>query len=397
MGRFLANPTKLALIQHEEGRIIPDPINGYEYQYHLKDHLGNTRVTFTTKPNTVEFNLNYEEDPNNPDDFDSSVPEENRLFKKVQVAAIKDFNRTSGSGGYDKAQVLRSSPSSQVGSVLAIPVGQGDKITATAYAKYVNAAEDNTITATTLAAALVNAFTTTVTGGIDGGTSTINTNFDNGSLINSSPLFPYEDAAAPKAFLNVMFLPDGDEITLVKDASFAYDQISNGASEAVINGISEDAFDELKIENFVAPANGYVMVYVSNEGSLTDVYFDDISISVEEHPVIQKDDYYPFGLTFNSWQRSATAKENRFKFGGKERQTELDLGWDDFHAKQYDPAIGRMLSVDPLSEYTPNWTPYRFGFNNPIRYSDPSGMSEVDENGNFTYTDPDEIANVLDR
>lgn len=377
----------LALIQHEEGRLVPNEINGgWEYQYHLKDHLGNTRLTFTTKPKTISFTANYEGDANNPDDAD--------LFENVEISAVKDFNHTTGSASYDKSQILYSSPNRQIGSAIAIPVGTGDKITATAYAKYMEAAENTSVTAATLSSLLVSAFTGSPSvGSFEGGTSTINDNFADGSLIGGTG-FPYEDADAPKAFLNVMFLPDGEAIDLVKDATFAYDQISDGATEAGIDGTSDDLFDELKIENFVAPANGYILVYVSNEGSLTDVHFDDMLVTVNESPVIQKDDYYPFGLTFNSYQR-VTAKENKYLFGGKEIQDDLGLGWLDFHARQYDPAIGRMLSIDQLSEISFNWTPFRFGFNNPLRYSDPSGMSEVDENGNITYTNPDEISNVM--
>ena len=43
----------------------------------------------------------------------------------------------------------------------------------------------------------------------------------------------------------------------------------------------------------------------------------------------------------------------------------------------YDPATTRWASVDPLAEYAPNWTPYRYGFNNPILYTDPTGMFET--------------------
>lgn len=36
------------------------------------------------------------------------------------------------------------------------------------------------------------------------------------------------------------------------------------------------------------------------------------------------------------------------------------------------------LSVDPLAEQTPGWTPYRYGFNNPLRFTDPTGLTEDD-------------------
>ncbi|MBO4234812.1 hypothetical protein FO675_11035, partial [Riemerella anatipestifer] len=41
-------------------------------------------------------------------------------------------------------------------------------------------------------------------------------------------------------------------------------------------------------------------------------------------------------------------------------------------------SVQRFLNVDPLAEKMPSWSPYRYGFNNPIRYTDPTGMFEVD-------------------
>ncbi len=57
--------TSLKMIMHSEGRILPDGA-GWEYQYHLKDHLGNTRLTFTGKPQTEKsFTTNFEASSNN--------------------------------------------------------------------------------------------------------------------------------------------------------------------------------------------------------------------------------------------------------------------------------------------------------------------------------------------
>lgn len=45
--------------------------------------------------------------------------------------------------------------------------------------------------------------------------------------------------------------------------------------------------------------------------------------------------------------------------------------------RQYDNALGRFNSMDKLSEMSHNITPYRFGFNNPVFWSDPSGLFET--------------------
>lgn len=41
------------------------------------------------------------------------------------------------------------------------------------------------------------------------------------------------------------------------------------------------------------------------------------------------------------------------------------------------------LSVDPLAEQTPNWSPYAYCNNNPVRYNDPTGKSTEDPGDYF--------------
>jgi RHS repeat-associated protein len=81
-------------------------------------------------------------------------------------------------------------------------------------------------------------------------------------------------------------------------------------------------------------------------------------------------------LTFNSYQRENATPQD-YKFNGKEEQTELGLGWNDFGARMYDAAIGRFMVQDALTDYRPDWTSYRFGFNNPVRMIDPDGNYEI--------------------
>ena len=46
----------------------------------------------------------------------------------------------------------------------------------------------------------------------------------------------------------------------------------------------------------------------------------------------------------------------------------------DFHARQYDPVLGRFTTPDPLSEKYYHLSPYAYCASNPLRYIDPTGM-----------------------
>lgn len=50
----------------------------------------------------------------------------------------------------------------------------------------------------------------------------------------------------------------------------------------------------------------------------------------------------------------------------------------------YDPAIGRMQNLDPLTELSYDLTPNRYCFNNPVIFIDPSGLWEETASGYAT-------------
>src|SRR5690606_9506695 len=80
----------------------------------------------------------------------------------------------------------------------------------------------------------------------------------------------------------------------------------------------------------------------------------------------------PFGETMAEQHSQTGDYSNRWKFTGHELDRETGLYYAG--ARYYDPRTSIWLSVDPLAEQAPDWTPYRYGFNNPIRYTDPTGM-----------------------
>jgi RHS repeat-associated protein len=146
----------------------------------------------------------------------------------------------------------------------------------------------------------------------------------------------------------------------------------------------------------LATKPGYAYIYFSNEnGKVVEVYFDDFKVEHIKSPVIQSDDYYPFGLSFNSYRRE-NALSNQYQFNGKEKQDELDLGWLDYGARMYMSDIGRWSVSDPMADARSSLSPYNYVQNNPMLRIDPTGMLDVygldKETGNIQMIDDNDDA-----
>jgi RHS repeat-associated protein len=139
----------------------------------------------------------------------------------------------------------------------------------------------------------------------------------------------------------------------------------------------------------VSAAFNYVFNYTDHLGNIRLSYSQDPSNSTLK--IIEENHYYPFGLKHTGYNsdKMMYVKEGsvlkikpkpplfktsyNYRYNSKEWQDELGLNMYDYGARNYDPALGRWMNIDPLAEKFPNMSPYNFCMNNPIYFIDPDG------------------------
>ncbi|RXP46339.1 hypothetical protein EC396_14325 [Lutibacter sp. HS1-25] len=159
-------------------------------------------------------------------------------------------------------------------------------------------------------------------------------------------------------------------------------------------------------EGYVEPENAsnygagfnYIYQYKDHLGNIRLSYSDKngngtilVSTNPNTNELVEENNYYPFGLKHKGYNYVQGAmRDHKYGFGGKEEQDELGLGWIDITARNYDPALGRWMNIDPLAEISRRFSPYTYALNNPIFFIDPDGMTALTndwkKNGDGTYT-----------
>ncbi len=132
---------------------------------------------------------------------------------------------------------------------------------------------------------------------------------------------------------------------------------------------------------------GYVYQYKDHLGNVRLSYTDtDASGDISQDEIIQENHYMPFGLKMRGFNNVVNSNGNsvaeKRMFGGKEYNEELGLNWYDITARNYDPALGRWMNVDPQSEKFYDQSPFNYALNNPVFFIDPDGEAP------FWFGDP---------
>jgi RHS repeat-associated protein len=100
----------------------------------------------------------------------------------------------------------------------------------------------------------------------------------------------------------------------------------------------------------------------------------------EKGQVVQRTDFYPFGLSINRDGAAPKVQNwvNRYLYNEKELQ--VGSGYLDYGARIYMPEVGRMGGSDGAAGLFNNVSPYSYGLNNPLLNIDPSGDTTFNVN-----------------
>ncbi|MDM1139758.1 MULTISPECIES: DUF6443 domain-containing protein [unclassified Empedobacter] len=195
-----------------------------------------------------------------------------------------------------------------------------------------------------------------------------------------------------KISYNYLNLPTEVLWNASKKINYTYDASGVKLRKVVTDGATVTTTDYLGgfqyVNNslqFFPTAEGYVNVTGGTTFNYVYNYTDhlgNVRLSYQKEAngtlkVLEENNYYPFGLKHKGYNNTNLANTNyKYKYNGKELQEELGLNWTAMDFRNYDASIGRFMSQDGLAEVMPDWTPYRFSFNNPIYFSDPTGLFE---------------------
>ena len=404
-GDYIYRNDTLEFVSHPEGRLRPVRIDTtqaismanlkYLYDYYLKDHLDNVRSVLTTEQETDIYAATMET---------ANAAKENALFSKISATATTKPAGFSNDNSNKMVSRLNGnvniSGNNQVGPGIILKVMTGDTISISTFSWYTGAVQPAATGVPAISTELISLLTAGVANENGGKGGAIPTAYSSPLLVTDIGTLVSDDSTTyvttrPKAFLNWMVV--GEDYTA---ATSSPNHV--GAIQIPVCNAGDSLKQIVGPTNMVVRRNGWIYVYLSNQSN-QDVYFDNLVLNLKHGPLVEQKDYYSFGMENPALSTQAIKQNyylNRMKYNGKELQNKefLDgsgLELYDFNARMYDPQLGRFLKIDPLTDFTPNITPYAFVGNNPILFCDPLGLDTVRITGDGSHTVQLKVGDVL--
>ncbi|MNU17112.1 hypothetical protein D3C71_52920 [compost metagenome] len=364
-------PIVLLSISTPVGRIDMTKSTPQE-QYFIKDHLGNVRSVVADAIGSGGIgNLAAQQQTYNATYETGNLSQEEQTFD--QVAVLSEDKPESTSSTDSKAALLTTGNTStpNVGTTLLLKVMAGDKLSLNADNYYESSETSSSNVSGSSFEQVVNSLAQAA-GQLSGTEGTIASDWAAQMLNSSSLQQAYNalqnsatDPDKPKAYLSYLFFDE--QMQLVPE----YSRIWQADGAGNWSRIGTDVTETMDV-----PQNGYVATYISTQ-SAEPTYFDNLAVTLESGVLLEEKHYYPYGLPIVGMGSTASGMlPNKNRYQGNEYREEGFLNWMDFHNRQYDPQLGRFLSIDPMADAAgqQGLNPYHAMACNPSTMTDPLGL-----------------------
>ncbi len=375
MGSFIYEDNKLQYILHEEGRCRPQTNNtvasvpAFDYDYFLKDHLGNVRTVINAQAaglgpvlNSHNYTANMEV---------ALAATESLIWSHL------DDTRENKPGSINPsdtkaAELNGADPNKRIGVALLLKAMPGDQFDLSAQTYYDAISNDDAAGPQDVATSLLNA--------LSGGTNyagvpvsemplnvrTINNTIKNPAFADALDALTQEnyDNSKPAAFLNYV----------VFDQKFNVVKENSGVLQ--VGGVGGQWNTMATNGPITINQPGYIAVFASSK-TASPAFFDKIDLTWYKGNVLEENHYYPFGLTLSVPDAPDPNEKNNYKLATKELQDDLKLNWYDFGGRMQDEQIGRWMSVDPKAEKNYATSGFVYANNNPVIFIDPDGNQNM--------------------
>lgn len=357
-GPFVFKNDTLDYILQPEGRARYDSDSDrFTYDFFVKDHLGNVRtvVEGSSSYDQIEYHAGWEIIAANV---------EESLFEKI--GWLRAINPDGTPIDLNSGKLNGTIATDRIGAAILVHTMAGDQFNLKGYGYYEEEQPDgyNMYTMETpMLNSLIDVFTGGASGGEggEGGGAAIQT-INNLLTSNNYTLYnnlknSITNSAYPRAYLNYLVFNEQFEL---QPQHCQVVQLQGGANSWHLMELPT---------RMTMPVTGYLMAYLSNESPM-DVWVDNEFLIHYESNLLEESHYYPHGLVIDAGNNSVQPK-NDYLHQGKKLQHELGMELYDFHARQYDPQIGRFWGIDPADQFPSGYTGMG---NDPANMIDPSGM-----------------------
>ena len=364
----------LQFVGQEEGRVrlktdttSGQSVSSWQYDYFLKDHLGNTRMVLTDEQETDQYPAATMEVG------DSSL--ENLYYTNLDETRVAlppgyPTDTTTNPNQY-VAQLYSPDGNPVIGPGIVLKVMAGDQFSIKTSSWYQSGGA--------APGQVANPLTDIVSALIAGTAHIPGEGAAAGAMSNSPTLSPNVfnfltdtgnvaiDQTRPHAFLNWILF----------DNQFNYVSASSGYQQVGASG----TLNSMILTNLPVSESGFLYIYVSNTTPNVAVFFDNLQVTHVRGPLLEEEHYYPFGLTMAGISDKAVKwayAENKYRFQKQELQNKefsdgSGLELYEFKYRFDDPQIGRFGAIDPLAN--------KYVYNSPYAFSEDKVTGDVELEG----------------